>query len=893
MSESGSSGAQSTLHSCLSHLAEAMDPFFSRLCALDTAGAHAILATPRSHTQSQSQSSSSSSGSSSATSALLSSISFSLSFSKSKGGSGRSESKIWEEITHPLKLLADCERNYYAWQFLAPLPPLSTESGSSSSGGGGLGSKVSGSSSGKKKDGGGGLTCAIPSHPVSARLVGGNHGVLKQKGMAGEDMRSLVWMYSQLPLGLKKTQAALTKLMPIVTGGSSSSGSSTSTSGSGSGSASGSGSGGHEKNGASKTSSSHRAPSTSTSQSQPPPPPPPPLALPHSLHLADRAALSAAAFASLHHLFDELMSVFIPLRQMMIDLYALLALPYAQGPMRVRSVESASLAALCQQMSSRCNASFRHPLLQRMYTTLIHPELSMLGQVWELDGGGGEGEGGGSLDRFQWRENMFSLWRLRREMDEWTSTLEAAASSSSSSSTMHTDINAKGKGSAGSQSDLHRSTSTLSSGSGRFSSSSSSPSSSSSSSTSTFTLPSVLHWLRLFHASLLAKSTFIFWHPIISTSTPRLTVQNGRGGCGGRTSSSSASSRERERERAELAAKYAKLERLDTNFLAAVDRLLQRVPCCSSFSLLLDCSNRDQVVAEPAHSLASSTASSAPRPTRNNDDDGANATSNATNDTATTRNDVEGGNDQDDADGDDDESPPPPTGGLARYPILFTWPLNRSLEKKWNVVSLLLSKQDVWSRMSQAFANYHPSSRGSTTSNFHLPLPSQSSSYLLAVGPSFHPSDLIIWDYEHESMKETQSYVLAKMDLDKDIYIVITCQPPQQQQQQQQSGNEMDAATLPPSGSSTSLGAGPSHLHMNASPPSNISSSTAPSSSAAATATPPPSRVALFSPAIRKRLFDVIVSELYPMLQRLRHQHVYAQVHANVHGHGHGAKRKG
>ena len=343
--------------------------------------------------------------------------------------------------------------------------------------------------------------------------------------------------------------------------------------------------------------------------------------------------------------------------------------------------------------------------------------------------------------------------------------------------------------------------------------------------TVTVTIPAMLHWIYLLHQSILCKSTFIFWNIIYSKNAE----------IKGYTEEMSQ-----------------KLDKLDVNYIGLIDRLVKRLPNCYSFEIVLDCSELDQIVDmnKPLQLI----------------DMG------YTNGNTTQSSSSSYGHQSTDADSPispSHSSPPTGSGGLAKYPILFTWPQSRSTLEKWNLISTLLSHGDLFA----GYESLPPNS--STSSSFR-----QTNTSIATLGPSHHQGDWMIWDYENEGMQLSKgitpvSYFIARLDLHKSAYIVITFQstdiPSSSLARDSTNDSTISSVPVPPLNSSSSSS---SLLSSNSSSNNPLS--------------PPQSSSLPLAPPVRKKLFDQILTEFVPILQKLRHMHVFQQMQPML-----GVKKKG
>lgn len=251
----------------------------------------------------------------------------------------------------------------------------------------------------------------------------------------------------------------------------------------------------------------------------------------------------------------------------------------------------------------------------------------------------------------------------------------------------------------------------------------------------------------------------------------------------------------------------------------SIDKLVKRIPNCYSFSILLDASALPDIL-DPAHPLV-------------------------LRDMAAPAHDP-----ADDA---------PAEGGLARFPLLFSYPPGRPLVQKWNLVSTLIASADL----------YH--------SGLSADTPRQTTKCVLALGPSHLPTDVCVWDFASEVDYATRhggclppnstSYFLAKVDIGKTAYIVVTLQA----NTSILNGDKSDGGTT--STSTTEVDPLP-HSTSSISTPTHGSTV---SQHPPAGSIPPPSAVPPTG-AMRKRIFDQLLADVSPILHYLRHMHVFQQM---------------
>jgi hypothetical protein len=250
--------------------------------------------------------------------------------------------------------------------------------------------------------------------------------------------------------------------------------------------------------------------------------------------------------------------------------------------------------------------------------------------------------------------------------------------------------------------------------------------------------------------------------------------------------------------------------------------------------------------------------------------------------------------------------------GLGQYPVLLSRPAHRPVLEKWNLVSLLQQKEDLAADMMAAFTAAAAARRPPPLSPH---APQQSATRMIALGPSNHPSDLLVWDYENEALQAgygpssgdrgasggggggnvplgTVSTFICKLDVSKSVYLVVTFQAGctnnpaaagtdllSPSNVSRESSGAADAATL-----NAVAAAG-----VNASTPvaatggSAASSFSSASSSGLSSPLPPSAASAspslqLLSAVARKRAFEQVLAEVTPMLHKLRHMHVFASM---------------
>lgn len=503
-------------------------------------------------------------------------------------------SKVWEEMIHPFKLLVECEKAFYEWTFMTP----------------------------------------IPAYDLSATPnAGGAPTEKRAKGSGNED--HVKYMYSQIPMALRKTMTHLQKMMGPAFAGTSS-----------------------------------KLPTSASS-------------VHHLAAYATSAAVGgadAAHFASLYHLLDELISGYVMLKITMIQLYQNLNAPYVTAA-RVKDMNWSELARVCANLSAKCDKAFTHASLMRVKDALLRPELFLLEQLCML-----EGEQA-MMPACDAKHTMFLLMRVRLEHTRWMQRLLARDRERSTSPTSGTG---QSLGSAS------RKLGGMPGGIG-------SPAGPLVVQTVSCTFPAVLHWTHLLHHSLLCKATLLFWNTLHSAEIRGDEMQQklerlDANYVGMSDARQQADTRAHRLLGTSLSCALTSLvvlvppsPLLSISFASCplrIDKLVKRLPNCYSFSVLLDCSGLPRVV-DPAHPLVLHDVL-APPPT--------------------------------------DDAPP---GGLARYPVVFTWPLSRPPLEKWNLVSTLIAKQDLMA--------------GLAGTPGPLTIPRQTATYTLAVGPSNQTSDLMIW----------------------------------------------------------------------------------------------------------------------------------------------------
>jgi len=363
---------------------------------------------------------------------------------------------------------------------------------------------------------------------------------------------------------------------------------------------------------------------------------------------------------------------------------------------------------------------------------------------------------------------------------------------------------------------------------------------------STVTFPCVLHWVHQLHHSLLCKTTLLFW---TATAAKSAEIK----GFGDEAA--------------------AKVERLDSNYVAQMDRMVRRLPHCYSVALLMDCTDPMHAglrVPDPAQPLLLHDSALSP-------DEMGEAAGAAVPD------------------------------GLGKFPVLISRPPHRPMLEKWNLVSLLQQKEELAENMVAAFAAAAAARRPPPLSPH---APQQSATQMVALGPSNSPSDLLVWDYENEALQAshgpassgggsvpagTVSTFLCKVDPSKNVYLVVTFQAGC-------TNNPAAGADLlsPSSASRESSGSDAAAMQtaLNAVAAAGASASTPVSAAAASAATPshasaassglssplPPyasaasASLQLLSAAARKRAFEQVLAEVTPMLHKLRHMHVFANL---------------
>jgi hypothetical protein len=263
----------------------------------------------------------------------------------------------------------------------------------------------------------------------------------------------------------------------------------------------------------------------------------------------------------------------------------------------------------------------------------------------------------------------------------------------------------------------------------------------------------------------------------------------------------------------------------------SLDKLIKRTPHCYSFSLLLDASSLPNIL-DPSHPLVLKDIT-APQGTGAEEDQ-------------------------------------PAEGGLARFPLLFSYPPGRPFLQKWNIVSTVIARADMF------------------YSGLTKESPRQTATYVCTLGPSHLPTDVCIWDYESEMLQanskhangllapNSASYFIAKVDPSKTAYVVVTFQANPSilggeggtlagtTQQRNVSGGSPADSPLPQSSSS-------------------LSAHTALATPTSAAATPAVNPAAIPpAPAARKRVFDQLMAEVSPILHYMRHMHVFNQMQPSL-----------
>jgi hypothetical protein len=806
--------------------------------------------------------------------------------------------KIWEEIIYPFKLMAECEKKYYEWNFLTnisidgnSLPPpliiLGTDSNSSST-----------------------------SSSASSRLRRSLSGTSSNSGAAGDnDEDSLKYKYSQIPVALKKTMQTLHKFIVQQAqqqalnirlqqqqqqqqqqqGSLPHSISSTSF--------------------LNNSSSSNSSNSGISSFGSPKSPNSPSLlnATSFNNNLIESnnnnsmdGRSTETIFTSTLLLLEEIVSKWVPLKISLIQFYqclqsesALTAPPTGNNgnyASRARDINYNENLKYLSRIRIKVEKSFGHPHLIRLKDSLLLPELFLLEKSlgFECDE-----YSKGFIPKFDWKHSTFTLMHIKAEHTRWLNRIVTKDKEFNSGSGTHNTNSNSNIGTTGGGGVSSTLSGAVGSSGGRNLKnqypSALTPTSKHSPllliSVTTATIPSLLHWIHQFSHSLLCKSTLLFWH---ATAARSLEIR-------GVTEEISA-----------------RLDRLDTNYVALFDKFIKKIPNCYSISLIMDCTlNPSGIpIPDPLHplqladsavnedELELAAAASAQSPSIESDD-------------GTTS----------------PVSPPsviPQTGGLGQYPVLFHWPTSRTLLEKWNLVSILQLKGDLMADLSatvtppvqtstganatQSNTSGHQHSSTSTPPTLSLahsrpfPLsllaPLQSSSQLVALGPSNHPSDLLIWDFENELPIPNRnagvsalptvpigavSYFVSKMDINKNVWIVVTFQngcnngtidtntsSSQQQQQQQSSMIGINPIGAP----SRETSSGVETNTESATGSATTSAVSTPSHSGSVTGipvvatTPSSSSSVLLSAAARRRTFDLIVAEITPIIQRLRHLHV-------------------
>ena len=746
-------------------------------------------------------------------------------------------SKLWEEAMYPFKLLADCEKKFYESERERAPPQQAQKSAQA----GFLADSF--------------VSLFVRSfvvswtflqlHPPEGEQSSGDNALDRRKANSGsassrgDNEETMRFMYNQIPTALKKTMQTLQKFI-MAGGGGPAQGQgggqqpamhhSSSSSGFGGG-----GGGGRLPHSASSAHLLSAQPSSPTGTS------------------GGGLGGSESVFASTLLLLEELVGIFIPLRICLIQFYQSLSFLCAPGggisggsgggsgssggsgggggggAPRLKEVMYDDVSRMLEKLRRRMERAFTHPHLVRLNQALILPELCLLEQCINVECEDPK-RGGSLLPAFDWTSTMFALMRIKAEHARWMNrilardnSINANNNSSSSSSNSRKAVTNK------SISTLHVSVSTC-------------------------VFPSVLHWVHQLHHSLLCKATFVFWGMTVSKSVEI----KGYG--------------------EEMALRLANLE---AHYVALCDRIVKKVPHAYSCMLLMDASSSSSMggrpVVDPLRPLV-------------------------LRDSAVSEEDALAA---EEAAG---VAAAPSTGGLGQYPVLFSWPAHRAaVLEKWNLVSLLQQKQDLMSDLSSAF-HANPSKAASFVTR------QQTATYILATGPSNHPGDdLLVWDYENEVARASPttgivapgsvSYFLCKIDTNKNVYFVITFQA---------GCNEPPAAAVPNNAATTTpnnhhhpSSSGPSGASNPPTPPTHLtrdysganwdtndnafstsaaaSAAAASTSAAAAAASSPPSSCQLLlSASARKRAFDHVLSEVTPMLFKLRHMHVFQNLQPGV-----------
>jgi len=774
----------------------------------------------------------------------------------------RAAGKLVEELMHPFKLMADCERKYYEWSFMTAVAA------------------------------GGDAGAAAGGADAAARG--------RRSGAAGEDDDgSLKFKYSQIPVALKKTMQVVHKIVVQQA---------------------------QQQAQQSRIQQQQQqqqllhSASMSNLSSSSPVSPLSPRGREHSTvglpmtpggptpgGPSDRA--TETVFTSLLMLMEEVVSSFIPLKLQMIHFYENLqavsaatsasslttAVVSGSGGAgtggvapRVRDVHYGELVRALVKLRARCER-FAHPHLVRVRDSLLLPELFLLEHCLALEG---DDPTRALLPAYDWKHTILTLTRIKAEHHKWLQRILARDK----------EVNAPGggastAGTAGAAGRKGVLPSTALVQAAKYTPLLSV-------SVSSATVPAALHWLHQLSHSLLCKATLLFW----SVTAAKSAEIKGASAAG------------------ELA---ARLERLDVNYVAVFDRMLKRIPHCYSIALMMDCTGASSAAGTGATRVVDPL-----RPLQLRDA----AVSDEELEYARLQAEA-----QAEADAANGLSPPPPVaqggggGGLGQYPVLFSWPPSRAVLEEWNLVALLQQKADLMAELADLANALPPPSTVNTTpapqpaglmtpgsphsppptmsptgtsaasaaANFSMP-PSRpvplsllaavnnhpSASQLVALGPSHHPLDLLVWDFENElpivprgggppqpPPPGAVSYFLARLDVSKNVWLVVTLQ--------QGCSNAAEAPAASAGGAAeASGGADSSDTAVSAplsasaaSTPSHASSASTPSHSSSSAAAASPS---VLSGAARRRAFDHLLAETTPVLQRLRHLHVMQHLQPNL-----------
>lgn len=546
--------------------------------------------------------------------------------------------------------------------------------------------------------------------------------------------------------------------------------------------------------------------------------------------------LGDSVFTGTLHIMDELLNHYIPLKITLVQHYQNLNLACAPGggggssssrgfgAARVREVHYSETVVVLEELRYKCDRSFTHPWMVRLKDALILPELFLLERCLALES---QFRDAAILPALDWKATMFALMRIKTEHVRWLNRLMARDRDG-----------APGGGGGGSGGAGARKPAGGAGAPAKFS-----PLLPVTPSTVTF--PCVLHWVHQLHHSLLCKATLLFW---TATAAKSAEIK----GFGDEAA--------------------AKVERLDSNYVAQMDRMVRRLPHCYSVALIMDCTDpmhQGLRVPDPAQPLLLHDSALSP-------DDLAESASAAVPD------------------------------GLGKYPVLLSRPPHRPVLEKWNLVSLLQQKEGLAEDMAAAFAAAAAARRPPPLSPH---APQQSATQMVALGPSNSPSDLLVWDYENEALQAshapgnsgggsvpagTVSTFLCKVDPSKNLYLVVTFQAGCTNNPA--AGTDLLSPSNP-SRESSGSDAAAMQSTINAVAAAGTSASTPVSTAAASATTPshassassglssplPPyasasASLQLLSAAARKRAFEQVLAEVTPMLHKLRHMHVFANL---------------